>query len=346
MKRFFNIQTNIDGESTIFLYGDIGDGYDVSSGRIASELLEAERNGGRINVRINSNGGDVYSGIAIFNALKGSKADIRIYVDGIAASMASVIALCGRHVEMSRYARLMLHSVSGGCYGNKREMRKCIDEIESLEDTLGEICAGRLGMDKEEVKARYFDNEDHWLTADEALRLGFIDGIYDSEPVPAESTPEQIYTIFNYRLTEPQNDNSMNLEELKKRPRFKDCATDKEAMAELDKLESEAGKVAGLESENAGLKAKVKTFEDKAAADEEAKRKELLDAAEQDGRINAQTRPTFENILKQDMEAGKKALEALTPRRSVMKDILKTPETGGSWNQRMAEIRENRRKRR
>ena len=59
MKRFFNIQTNIDGESTIFLYGDIGDGYDVSSGRIASELLEAERNGGRINVRINSNGGDV-----------------------------------------------------------------------------------------------------------------------------------------------------------------------------------------------------------------------------------------------------------------------------------------------
>ena len=55
MKRFFNIQTNIDGESTIFLYGDIGDGYDVSSGRIASELLEAERNGGRINVRINSN---------------------------------------------------------------------------------------------------------------------------------------------------------------------------------------------------------------------------------------------------------------------------------------------------
>lgn len=138
----------------------------------------------------------------------------------------------------------------------------------------------------------------------------------------------------------------MNLEELKKRPRFKDCATDKEAMAELDKLESEAGKVAGLESENAGLKAKVKTFEDKAAADEEAKRKELLDAAEQDGRINAQTRPTFENILKQDMEAGKKALEALTPRRSVMKDILKTPETGGSWNQRMAEIRENRRKRR
>lgn len=346
MDRFFNIQTGQNGESTIFLYGDIGDGYEVRSGRIAAELLEAEKTSDRINVRINSNGGDVYSGIAIFNALKNSKADIHIYVDGIAASMASVIALCGKPVEMSKYARLMLHSVSGGCYGNKKDMQKCIEEIESLEDTLSDICAGRLGMSKEEVKAGYFDNEDHWLTAEEALRLGFIDGIYDADPIPADSTPEQIYTLFNNRLTKPQTIDKMNLDELRKRPRFKDCATDSEAIAELDKLESEAGKVPRLESENTSLKAKVKVFEDKAAADEESERKELLDAAEQDGRINAQTRPTFENILKQDMEAGKSALAALTPKRSVMQDIKVDPETAGAWRKRQNEIRENRRNRR
>ena len=104
----------------ILLYGDIGE-YDdnVRSGDIARELLEAEALTGKVDVRINSNGGEVYSGIAIFNALKNSKADITIYVDGIAASMASVIALCGKPVQMSRYARLMLHSVQGGCYGNK-----------------------------------------------------------------------------------------------------------------------------------------------------------------------------------------------------------------------------------
>ena len=96
----------------ILLYGDIGE-YDdnVRSGDIARELLEAEALTGKVDVRINSNGGEVYSGIAIFNALKNSKADITIYVDGIAASMASVIALCGKPVQMSRYARLMLHSV-------------------------------------------------------------------------------------------------------------------------------------------------------------------------------------------------------------------------------------------
>ncbi|MBD5402023.1 Clp protease ClpP [bacterium] len=347
MKRFFNIQTGKDGESVIFLYGDIGDSYDVSSGRIVSELLEAEKTSRRINVRINSNGGDVYSGIAIFNALKNSQADIHIYVDGIAASMASVIALCGKPLQMSKYARLMLHSVSGGCYGNKKDLRKCIAEIESLEDSLSDICAGRLAMSKEEVKTLYFDNEDHWLTADEALRLGFIDAIYDAEPVPAGSTPEQIYTLFNNRLTKPQiTTDTMNLEELKKRARFKNCATDSDALAEIDKLEAQAARADALESENSGLKAKVKTYEDKAAADAAAERKSLLDAAESDGRINAQTRPTFENILKHDPEAGKTALAALTPKRSVMQDINRTPASKGAWELRQAEIRENRRNRR
>ena len=69
---------------------------------------------------------------------------------------------------------------------------------------MSEIYAERLGMSKEEVKQTYFDGEDHWLTAKEALDLGFIDDIYDADPVPADSTPAQIYTLFNNRLVEPQ----------------------------------------------------------------------------------------------------------------------------------------------
>ena len=135
MKKFFNMKFD-EHTCTVYLYGDIGDYYDVSSGDVARELADAEAKCERINVRINSNGGDVFSGIAIFNLLRNSKADIRIYIDGVAASMASVIALCGKPVEMSKYARLMLHSVSGSCYGNKKEMQRCVAEIESLEDTL------------------------------------------------------------------------------------------------------------------------------------------------------------------------------------------------------------------
>ena len=346
MSRFFNITTSDDGTSTIFLYGDIGDYTEVQSGRIAQELMEAERVSRRIHVRINSNGGEVYSGIAIFNALRHSQADIRIYVDGIAASMASVIALCGKPVEMSKYARLMLHSVSGGCYGNKQDLQRCMEEIESLEGSLSEIYAERLGMSQEEVKQTYFDGEDHWLTAQEALDLGFIDGIYDADPVPADSTPAQIYTLFNNRLIEPQNNREdMNLEDVKKRPRFKDCASDADVFRLMDQLEEEAGKVPILTKENTDLKAKVKTYEDKAEAEDLAARKQLLDAAEQDGRIDATTRPIYENLLANDRENGEKALAQLPVKRRVMEDLHLEPNGEESpWNRRMREIKDKRKK--
>ena len=341
MKKFFNMKFD-EHTCTVYLYGDIGDYYDVSSGGVARELADAEAKCERINVRINSNGGDVFSGIAIFNLLRNSKADIRIYIDGVAASMASVIALCGKPVEMSKYARLMLHSVSGGCYGNKKEMQRCIAEIESLEDTLSQMYSEKLGMTKDEIKASYFDNEDHWLTAEEALRLGFINAIYDAEPVPADSNPEQIYTIFNNRLEKPQNLNQMNLDELKKRPCFKDCATEADAYKVIGNLETAAGKVSGLEEENARLKEENQKFKDKAEADAASERKSLLDEAEKDGRIDAATRPIYENMLKEHPEDGKTALAALAPKRKVMHDLNQKTGKETAWEARMREIKENR----
>lgn len=172
--------------------------------------------------------------------------------------MASVIALCGKPVEMSKYARLMLHSVSGGCYGNKTELRRCLEEVEALENTLCEMYAPKLGTSVEDIRARYFDDADHWLKADEALALGFIDGVYDADPVPEDSTPEQVYRIFNNRLEQPLNDTQMNLEEVKKRPRFKDCATDSDVFRVMDALEEEAGKVPGLTAEVDRLKKRTR----------------------------------------------------------------------------------------
>ena len=324
----------------ILLYGDIGDYDDVRSGDIARELLEAESAYGKIDVRINSNGGDVYAAIAIFNALKNSKADITIYIDGIAASMASVIALCGKPVQMSRYSRLMLHSVMGGCYGNKDEMRRCIAEIESLEDTLCEMYATRLGKGKDEIRSTYFDGTDHWLRADEALALGFIDGIYDADPVPEDSTPDQVYQIFNNRLNKPQNEEQMNLDELKKRPHFKNCASDEDFLREIGVLETEAGKVPGLNTEVNRLTGELKVFQDKAKADEENSRKKLLDDAQEDGRIDATTRPIYENLLVKDRENGEKALEKLAPKRKVMNDLHVNPTDESPWNKRQREIKE------
>ena len=316
-RQFFNIQHTSDGELTIYLYGEIGDYADVRCGEVASALMCAAP-GSRVNVRINSIGGEVYSGIAIYNAVLNSRADVHLYIDGVAASMAGVIAMCGRPVEMSRYARLMLHAVSGGCYGNRTEMQRCLEEMSALEESLADIISRKLGISTDEVKSRYFDGSDHWLTADEALRGGFIDRIYDNESAAGEetaTTPDEIYTIYNNRLhSETQPDETMDLKELRKRARFAGCADDAAVLAEIEKIENEAAESNRLKAENDALKAAAKERE-------EGERKALLDAAESDGRITAKNRTHFENILKADFASGKAVLEGMKPGRDAMRDI-------------------------
>ena len=350
MRKFFNIIPG-NGRCCLLLYGEIGG--EVKSGDVMRELLEAERSYGRIDVRINSIGGEVYTGIAIFNALRQSKADIHIYIDGIAASMASAIALCGKPVEMSRYARLMIHTVRGGCWGTKKDMADCIEQLESLEGTLCSMYAAKLGQSEEEIRAKYFDGEDHWLSAREALAQGFVDGIYDIEPggeppgtvagLTDKSTPDEIYAIFNNRLhEEPQTENNMVLlEELKKNPKFKDCASEEAALQIVAQLTQTAGGAEALAAENATLKQRVKVFEDKEAAAFIALKQQLLDDAEKCGKINAVTRPAFAALLESDFEKGKAALEELQPTKRVMVDLAgQTGERESAWDKRKTQIQD------
>ena len=341
MKKFFNIIASGD-TATIFLYGYIGDYWEgVNGGQIVREVKEAEVAYRNIEVRINSQGGDIFAGIAIFNALRNSTADIQIFIDGIAASMASVIALCGKPVQMSKYARFMLHSASGGCYGTSTDLKETITLIESLEDTLSDMIATRTGKTQEDIKSTYFDGKDHWLTADEALSLGFIDGIYDADPVPENSTTEQIYQLFNNRLNRPQNANEMSFfENFKKNPKFKDVTSDDEVLRIVGGLETEAAKVPGLTADVQRLEGELKVFQDKAQADDDAAKKNLLDDAEADGRINATSRQVYQALLDKDRENGEAALKTLPPKKRVS-NYLQTPaeNTASAWDQRMEDIR-------
>lgn len=329
---FFNRLVPGNGKCTIYLYGEIGEDNAVSSADVVLDLADAVREYGRVDIRINSIGGDVYSGIAIFNAIARSKADIRIFIDGIAASMASAIALCGKHVEMSRHARLMIHSVRGGFYGTASEMEACAREILGLEDTLCGMYAKKAGMTHEEFKASFFDGKDHWLTASEALDNGFVDGIYDTDPVPEDSTPEQIYQVFNNRLTEAYNVNNMALiDEIKKNPQFADCTTDQEVLARLGQLEGQANGAAALATENVTLKKENQEFKDREELAVKAMKKDLLDSAVKDGRISESARPAFEALLEQDLEKGKATIAALKPTRRVMEDLHQPGQKGKDY---------------
>lgn len=338
---------NILNENTacLLLYGEIsdegGEGK-IGSRDIVNELMYLDGNYQNLIVRINSVGGDVYSGISIFNALRQCKSNVTIYIDGIAGSIAGVIALCGRRVEMSRYARMMLHNVSGGCFGNKKDLQDMISTIESLEDNIAEIIGGRCGKDKEEIKAAYFDGTDHWLKADEALQLGLIDAIYDVESVPAESTTDDIYRIFTNRLElelrQPQNPDKMKLEDFKKIPRFANCADEAAVMTMLGETAGRADKADALEKENGELK-------QQAEQQQEERIESTVTEAVTDGRIGADQKDTYKNILKADYKNGMAALKALKPKK-MLKNQLEQPAPGGEspWEKRQREIRERNRK--
>ena len=307
--RLLNYIPKPDGGASILLYGEVGPWGEITSERVVAELLALEREYHSIDVRINSNGGDVFTGIAIFNALAQSKADIKIYIDGIAASIAGVIALCGKPLYMSQYARLMLHKVSGGAYGSARELRETADLIDDLEGSLAEMIGARAKLSKEEVHSRYFaDGKDHWLGAQAALEAGMIDGIHDLpevEDLSSSSSVEDIYKVFNNRLQSEATDKTdmALLDDIKRVPGFTG-ATESNVVA---LLQEQATKLAQRDEEIAGLKAKVSESE---AREAEA----LLNAAITDGRISEAQKPHYMALLKSDRATTEELLASLSKR--------------------------------
>ena len=307
-KKFFNIIPS-DGEVAILLYGDVGDGQRVDSGRVVAELMALQAQYSKIDVRINSRGGDVFSGIAIYNALRTSKADITVYIDGVAASIAGIIALCGKPLYMSPYAKLMLHAVSGGTWGNASELRQMAEVMENLQGDLASMIAGRCGMKKDEVLAKYFDEKDHWLNANEALEMKLIDGIYDMDGEQVEAkTADDLYAYFNNRLqVQPQNnENEMALLESLKSgiPSFANLTDENAVLAHARELENKAAKADALAQAVEGYKKKLQDVEDKEIA-------AVVDKAVAERRITAEQKDSFMALMKTDRENTEKLLASM-----------------------------------
>lgn len=355
-KKFFNIIPSQDGTACLLLYGPIGDGdkdEKVDAAMVVKELMDLSTTYKKIDVRINSIGGEVFSGISIFNALKSSRADITIYIDGVAASIAAIIALCGKPLYMSSHARMMLHCVQGGEYGSAKKLRETAKMIEELEGTLASMIASRCNTTPEEVLAKYFDGKDHWITANEALSMGLIDGIYDfeGEDVPDDNASyEDIYQFFTNRLAvnDQRNKNSKNMafiDDLRAMPSFKNATTDEQLMNEIVKLENSAAKVSALEGKVAELSAKLAEAKD-------AELDVLLNKAVADGKITEQQVPTFKALLKSDEASAKSLLNSMTRRTFDARQVVNEGKPHSSdilsmsWDEidkagRLAELKNN-----
>ena len=316
-EKFFNVIPGKDG-ACILLYGNIGSRDRVDAAGVVGELMALQAQYRKIDVRINSYGGEVYEGIAICNALRNSTADINIYIDGIAASIASVIALCGKPLHMSRFARMMLHQVSGAAFGTAADMRQTAEAAESAQESLAQIIAGRCRMSAEEVKSRYFSGGDHWIGAEEALSMGLIDSIYDIEgEVPESSaTPDDIYNLTNRLGMQPQNDKNMAfIDDVRNVTSLSNAATEQEMLQHITRLANEAAKVPALTS-------RLEVLEKEKAESLRAAHEALLNQAVSEGRIKEDQKETFMNLLSSDEANTKRLLESLPKKQSRVVDFL------------------------
>ncbi len=161
-----------DEISEIWLYDEIG-----LWGVGAKEFI-AELNGiksSAIDMHINSPGGEVFDGAAIYNAIKRHPASVTSYIDGIAASIASVIALAGEKVIMAENALYMMHNPSGLVIGTSEDMRKTADILDKVRDTMvGAYVAKSKKTDAEIITLL---NSETWMDAEEAKIAGFVDEI-------------------------------------------------------------------------------------------------------------------------------------------------------------------------
>lgn len=316
-RKFFNIIPSPGKTACLLLYGPIGKGEkEVSDAQVVAELLEMQQLFDAIDVRINSTGGEVFAGMAIFNAFRNSTANIEIYVDGVAASIAAIIALCGKPLYMSKHSRLMLHQVSVTACGVPDELRKTAEYAEQIQNTLAAMISEKCNMTTEQVIAKYFTGGDHWLTAQEALEMGLCDGIFDIDGrQPAEdASNEDIYNFYKNELYkqnyQPKNSKEMGfIDELKAEiPSLKDAADEQALKQRIGNLENEAAKVPALE-------AKVSELQNKLDESTRAAQKAYLNQAVSEGRIAREQVAAYEKLMLSD-EASTRALIDSLPKKS------------------------------
>ena len=185
-KKFWSFKAKDEKTGELLLYGEIASSTwwgDEVTPKQFKEDLDALGDIETLNVFINSPGGDVFAGQAIYSMLKRCRADVNVYVDGIAASIASLIAMAGDTVIMPKNAMMMVHNPWTIAIGNAEEFRKLADDMDKIRDSMIVAYESRSALMKEEI-IDLLDAET-WLSAEDCKEYGFCDEIEEAKEVAA-----------------------------------------------------------------------------------------------------------------------------------------------------------------
>ena len=225
-RKFWNWVRDADsGEHTLVLNGEISDetwyGDEVTPGLFREELSACE---GDITVWINSPSGDVFAAAQIYNMLMDYKGNVKVRIDGLAASAASVIAMAGSTVEISPVAMMMIHNPATISIGDEREMQKAIEMLAEVKESIINAYEIKTGLGRGKL-SNLMDAES-WMNAKKAAELGFADSILfngnttDEEADEIEAMMFSQATVTNSLLDKfkkPEPDNRVDAKALKQR---------------------------------------------------------------------------------------------------------------------------------
>ena len=195
----YDFKQSVDDTLDIYLYSDIvppwedmwtGERHDEGSADRFRRMLDGYPSARRIRLYVNSDGGDVKEGYGIYAMLKRHPAHKVAFVDGIAASIASIICMAADEIVMYRNAMMVIHNMSCGVYGNAAELRKAADDLDKIMEGNRQVYLSRAGEKLSEEELTKMLDKETWLTAIEAQGFGLCDHVAD-EPADREITAQQ-----------------------------------------------------------------------------------------------------------------------------------------------------------
>lgn len=180
MRTWYNFKQTDTDPAVLSIFDDIG-AFGVSAKSFLNDLASAQ--GDSVRVEINSPGGDVFAGLAIYNGLRNSGKKVNVRVLGLAASAASLVAMAGDTIEMPENSFMMVHNPWGFAMGGASDMRDTADMLDKLGTSLASTYAKRTGKSAEEITALL--DAETWMSAAEAVDAGFATAVISEVPVKA-----------------------------------------------------------------------------------------------------------------------------------------------------------------
>jgi ATP-dependent Clp endopeptidase proteolytic subunit ClpP len=214
----FELKAKSKNETDLMLYGGISEWDQVRAKDFVKALVTAKAAGyEKVNLRINSPGGSIFEGLAIISQMHSHGLQVDAIVDGIAASMASVLVASANKAYMVKGTRMMVHQGQGGVIGSANQIKNYGELLASLNKTIADILARKTGKEAQWILDHWMaEGKDTWLTAEEALEAKLIDGILEGnvKPMPKTATATLLEMAAHYQTQLDQNKKSMTKEQL------------------------------------------------------------------------------------------------------------------------------------